>query len=126
MSLDVQVRTGNLRLGDEQKQRIQHQLGTLEKRLANFDEPLARLTLREHNARRTITADLKITPGPKLDEIVSHQEAETPDHAVRLAVEDVERQLERFFSALRGEQTFGVPSRRLPSEQRPHPLPAKS
>lgn len=51
--------------------------------------------------------------------LISHQGAETVDRAVRIAVEDVERQLEREHAMQRGEPSFGVPSRRLPSNLRP-------
>jgi hypothetical protein len=36
-------------------------------------------------------------------------------------VKDIERQLERRHAQQRGEHSFGVPSRRLPRELRPHP-----
>jgi ribosome-associated translation inhibitor RaiA len=125
MPLEVQLHTGDVRLGDEQERRIRHHLETIEKRLANFQEPVAKVTLRAHEAQRRITVDLQIVTSPKTEELISHQQAETPEHAVRLAVEDVERQLERRYSALRGESTYGVPSRRLPKQLRPHPLPEK-
>jgi hypothetical protein len=38
---------------------------------------------------------------------------------VRLAMADVERQLERQHAVQSGEPSFGVPSRRLPTELRP-------
>jgi ribosome-associated translation inhibitor RaiA len=121
MALEVQLHTGDLELGEDQERRIRHQLEMLGERLTHFSEPTAYLTLRDHPQQRRVTVDLRAILGPRGNELVSHQAAETAEHAVRLAIEDVERQLERFLADLRGEPTYGVPSRRLPDELRPNP-----
>ena len=51
--------------------------------------------------------------------MVSHNSGETAEQAARLAIEDVERQLERYMATLRGEPAFGTPSRREPRDLRP-------
>jgi hypothetical protein len=43
---------------------------------------------------------------------------------VHLAIEDLERQLERRLAGQRGEPTYGVPSRRLPKQLRPSSAPS--
>jgi ribosome-associated translation inhibitor RaiA len=122
MALTIQMHTGDEPLAERQRERIDHHLRRLEQRLTHFPEPTATLTLRQHQAQRRVTVDLRVELGPMAGELVSHQAAEMPEHAVRLAVEDAERQLERRLSTQRGEPTFGVPSRRLPRGERPHPL----
>ena len=59
--------------------------------------------------------------GDRLLMTVENRAAETADRAAFLAVKDMERQMERELSAMRGEHTYGVPSRRLPEELRPNP-----
>jgi ribosome-associated translation inhibitor RaiA len=119
MTLATNVRAHGITLTDAERQRIDHHLAAIEKRLQHRPEPSATLVLEEHRSRRVIEANLRIQLGPLGDHVVSHQNAETVDKAVRLAVEDVERQIERRSATQRGEPTFGVPSRRLPSSQRP-------
>lgn len=121
MALDVHMNTGNVRLDEAQERRIRRYLQALERRLPHAREPRAEITLREHEAPRRITVDLRVMIAPKTNELVSHQSAETAAHAVRLALEDIERQLERRLATLRGEPAYGVPSRRLPKHLRPNP-----
>jgi hypothetical protein len=121
MALNVEIHTGGEPLGEQQEHRVRRHLRRLEGRLVHFPEPMAILTLRRQRAPRRVTVDLRVELGPMAGELVSHQAAETPDHAVRLAVEDAERQLERRLATQRGEPTYGVPSRRLPKESRPNP-----
>jgi hypothetical protein len=121
MALNVEIHTGDEPLGKQQDDRVRRHLRHLEERLVHFPEPEAVLTLRRHPDQRRVTVDLRVELGPMAGELISHQAAETPDHAVRLAVEDAERQLERRLATQRGEPTYGVPSRRLPKEARPHP-----
>jgi hypothetical protein len=71
-----------------------------------------------------VAVDLRLELGPLGSHLISHQAAETADRAVRLAVEDVERQLERQLAVQRGEPSFGVPSRREPTSLRPSKLAA--
>ncbi len=108
-------------LTDAQERRIRRHLGALEHRLEKRPEATALLALEEHRARRQVEADLHVRLGPLGPSLVSHQAAETADRAARLAVEDVQRQLERQVARQRGEPTFGVPSRREPARLRPGP-----
>lgn len=120
MTLDIQLHNGSIELGADQEDRIMRKVRSLDQRLAKFPTPLATLRLREQGQQRRIDVDLRVLLVPHGQHIVSHQSAETADHAVRLAVEDVERQLERHIDSLRGDATFGVPSRREPRSERPH------
>ncbi len=120
MTLEAKLDVHGFTLTDEEERRIRHQLGSLERRLSQRPEPTARLALERHVARRQVEVDLRVELGPLGPTLISHQLAEMPDHAVRLAVEDVERQLERHVASQRGESTFGVPSRREPESLRPH------
>jgi hypothetical protein len=80
--------------------------------------------LTRHRDQRQVEVDLRVQLGTLGSHLISHQGAETVDRAVRLAVEDVERQLERQHAVQRGEPSFGVPSRRLPSTLRPANVPS--
>jgi|GEM_PF-1839265 len=119
MTLNVQMNTKGIEIKPEVQQKIQHHLDRLEERLVNFAEPMAVLKISEEGTPKRLTVDLRVDLGNRPGELVSHHSEATPEHAVRLAFEDVERQLERQLSAMRGEDTFGVPSRRLPKELRP-------
>jgi ribosome-associated translation inhibitor RaiA len=121
MALEVQLETRRCELSEAEVARIRNQLRGLERRLEHFPEPTAMLVVEEHEAQRRVTVELRVQLGPLAGHLISHQTAETPDRAVRLAVDDVERQLERRLATQRGQPTFGVPSRRLPEELRPRP-----
>jgi ribosome-associated translation inhibitor RaiA len=121
MTMQIELRTRNCPLSPQEEKRVRHQLDALGHRVEQFPEPHATLDLKEHGTQRRVTADLRLQLGPQAQHLISHQAAETPDHAVVLAVQDVERQLERVLSSMRGDAAFGVPSRREPVEQRPHP-----
>ena len=122
MALEIRMETQRCPLDPAEEQRIRRQLQGLERRLVHFGFPLATIVLDEHQPRRTVTADVRLELTPDTPPLVSHQHAETPDKVVRLAVDDLKRQLERRLSTQRGEPTYGVPSRRLPESLRPHPL----
>ncbi|MCC6791456.1 MAG: HPF/RaiA family ribosome-associated protein [Thermomicrobiales bacterium] len=119
MALEIQMHTTNVVITPAQQERIDRQFESIERRLSDAPDPVARLTLKSQDEQRVVTADLRITLGTKAMELISHQSAEKPDHAVRLALEDAERQLERLRSQQRGEPAYGVPSRRLPKHLRP-------
>ena len=123
MTLETTLRTHSITLSDAERERIDHHMARLDQRLKHRPAPTAVLVLEEHRNRRQIEANLRVQVGPLGDHLVSHQTAETVDRAVRLAVEDVERQIERKVATQRGEPTFGVPSRRLPASQRPAQKP---
>jgi ribosome-associated translation inhibitor RaiA len=99
--MNTTLRTEQVTLSKLQEQRILHRLHALGRRLQHFPEPKAELVLRSRPTQRHIAADLRVQLGPLAAHLISHQQAETADHAARLAVEDVERQLERRLASLR-------------------------
>ena len=119
MALATNVRTIGFSLNEIEERRLLHQLENLERRLVHHPEPSAALVLTQHRGRRQVEVDLRIELGPLGSRLISHQQAETADQAVRQAVEDVERQLERRLAGQRGEPSFGIPSRRQPTALRP-------
>lgn len=122
MALQIRLTTNGMTLSPTEQMRIERQLQKLnEQELANRPEPQAAVVLRQHASQRQVDVDLRIQLGPLGRHVVSHQTAATPDQAVRLAVDDLKRQLERLRAAQAGESTYGVPSRRLPKQLRPHP-----
>jgi ribosome-associated translation inhibitor RaiA len=119
MALETIIRATGMSLSGDVEARVQHQLSALDRRLAHHPAPKAWLVLTRHREQRQIEVDLRVELGPLGSHLVSHQAAETVDRAVRLAVDDAERQLERVHAVQRGEPSFGVPSRRLPRSLRP-------
>ena len=120
MTLSIQVDLQGFTLSEVDQRRMRSHLRSLERRLKNRSEPAAVLVLREHADQRRVEADLRIELGPLGPTLVSHQAAETPDLAIKRAVEDVERELERQGAEQHGDASFGVPSRREPRRLRPH------
>ena len=121
MTLGITLETHDCPLSADEERHIRHHLERLGERLSHFPEPMATVVLKRHELQRQVEVALRVELGPLGEHLISHQAGETPIHAVRLAVEDVERQLERRLSQKRGEHTYGVPSRRLPKAERPHP-----
>lgn len=119
MALERIIRKHGLTWNDVDEGRIHHHLDRLEQRLVHHPEPTAVLAFTSHRATRRIGLHLRVQLGPLGSHLVSRQSAETADQVVRMAVKDIERQLEREHAEQRGEATFGVPSRRLPAELRP-------
>jgi ribosome-associated translation inhibitor RaiA len=106
-----------LELSGTETRRITHQLGKLERRLIHHPDPAITVALERHAAQRNVQANLRLQLAPLGGHLVSHQSAPTIDRAVRLGVADLERQ----HAQQRGHSTYGVPSRRLPAQLRPHP-----
>jgi ribosome-associated translation inhibitor RaiA len=117
--MPVELHTPKTELSQDSEKRIQRHIAGLERRLVNFPTALISLTVRDRTTERRHTVDLRVNLGVDGDVLVSHQSGESAEHATRLAVEDVERQLERYVSGLRGEAAFGTPSRREPRDLRP-------
>ena len=115
METELILRSGHL--SDVERERIDRQLASLAKRLQKFPDPRIEVAI-EAMPRRT-DVDLRVSLGPLGGHLISHQSAETSDVAVKSAVDDAKRQLERRLATQRGEPTYGVPSRRLPQELRP-------
>ncbi len=123
MTLKITIQHGGF-LNRTERTRIWRRVGSLDRRLVHFSEPSATLVLEELEQQRRVTADLRVAFGHRGATLVSHQSAETTGWATKLAVEDVERQLERRLARQRAQPTYGVPSRREPEALRPHPLPS--
>ena len=116
--MPFEIHTPKTNLGPDSEHRIQRHIAGLERRLVKFHNPNGRLTVKDRPTERRHTADLVLDLGVDGVELVSHHAGESAEHAARLAIEDVERQLERYVSTLRGEASFGTPSRREPKELR--------
>lgn len=121
--MPVELHTPKTELSQDSEKRIQRHVAGLERRLVNFPTALISLTVRDRATERRHTVDLRVNVGVDGDVLVSHQSGDSAEHATRLAVEDVERQLERYVSGLRGEAAYGTPSRREPRDLRPGAQP---
>jgi len=73
---------------------------------------MAALLIEWHADRRQVGVRLRVRLGHLGPHYLGRQVAGTADHAVRLATEDVTRQLARERARRRGEPAYGVPSRR--------------
>ncbi len=122
MTLSIQLSVDGTKLDEEAEAKIQRMLEHFGRRVSHYSEPKAVARFQSHGDQRTTEVDLRIELGSHAGELISHQSAPTADRAARLAIEDLERQLERRLSTQRGEPTYGVPSRRLPKTLRPHPV----
>ena len=121
MTLMLQLDADGVALSEGDRRRIRRRVRALERRLVHHPDPLATLVLRPAPGGREVQAALRVRLGPLGRYVVGRCTAAAVAYAVRLAAEDVERQLERRHAVQRGEPTFGVPSRRLPARLRPHP-----
>ncbi|MCC6943640.1 MAG: hypothetical protein IT335_03625 [Thermomicrobiales bacterium] len=119
MALNTEYRMRGVTLTRLEEERIDRQVKSLEKRVANFPDPRLEMAFDEQVNPRVVKVDLRLALGPLGGHLVSHQEGPSPDVASKAAIGDVKRQLERRLANQRGEATYGVPSRRLPAEQRP-------
>ena len=119
MTLNVQYHAHNFTIDPETEAKFERLFANLEKRLTHFSDPLVVVRIHEEGTPRVTSIDLRVELGSHGSELISHESAPTADHAMRLAIQDIERQLERRLSGQRGEPSFGVPSRRLPKELRP-------
>lgn len=125
MTLSIRVDLEGIEPDEIDRAQIDGILRTLERRLVARPEPHATVVLARHARQRRIDADLRIELGPLGPTLISHQNAANADLAVRRAVKDVDRELEHQVARQRGEDSYGVPSRRQPRRLRPHPLPGK-
>ena len=123
--MPVELNTPKTQLSPDSEKRIRRHVAGLERRLVKFANPLITITIKDRVTERRHTADIRVQLGVDGVELVSHNDGESAEHATRLAIEDVERQLERYMSTLRGEATYGTPSRREPRDLRPGTHPAE-
>lgn len=117
--MSTELLTPKTHLSPDAEKRVQRYLDGLERRLTKFHNHTVTLTVRDRSTERRFTADALVALGVDGVELVSHNNGETAEQAARLAVEDIERQLERYVATLRGEPSFGTPSRREPKDLRP-------
>ena len=113
--------TGN-HLTPLEEERIQRHSKSLEKKDREVSQPSHGTCNRRTDSPAGVRVDLRLALGPLGGHLVSHQDGPSADVAVKAAIDDVKRQLERRLANQRGESSFGVPSRGLPSELRPHPV----
>jgi ribosome-associated translation inhibitor RaiA len=117
--MPIDLKTPKTTLSPDSEKRIARHLERLERRLVNFNNAEVDVTVRDRATERRYTADIHLRPGVDSTDLICHEQGDTPEQAVRLAAEDIERQLERYISTLRGEPAYGTPSRREPRELRP-------
>ena len=106
-------------LTEVEQKRIDRSLEGIGKRLANFTNPSIDLTLASSQQPGSIDANLRVVLGVRDTTLRSSETSRTADHAVKLACDDIKRQLEKTVSELRGADTYGTPSRRNPENLRP-------
>ena len=95
MTMVRRIQTHAISLAEVENRRIQHHLDRLERRLQRYPEPIATLVVTAQQSGRRITADLRVQLGHLGEHLISHEHSDTADSAVRLATEDIERQVER-------------------------------
>lgn len=117
--MPVELNTPGTQLSPDSAKRIQRHIAGLERRLVKFANPLITITVKDRTTERRHTADVRVNLGVDGVELVSHNEGASAEQAARLAIEDVQRQLERYVANLRGKPAFGTPSRREPRDLRP-------
>jgi ribosome-associated translation inhibitor RaiA len=106
-------------LTEVEQKRIDRSLEGIGKRLANFTNPSIDLTLASSQQPGSINATLRVVLGVRDTTLRSSETSRTADHAVKLACDDIKRQLEKTVAELRGADTYGTPSRRNPEHLRP-------
>lgn len=106
-------------LNDVERKRVDRSLESLAKRLDNFSNPQIDLTIERAKQSGSVDATIKVVLGVRDTILRSTETARTADHAVKLACDDIKKQLERTVSDLRGMDTYGTPSRRNPEHLRP-------
>jgi len=106
-------------LSELEQKRIDRTLESLSKRLDNFTNPEIDLTLEKAKVAGSVDATLRVVLGVRDTTLRSTETSRTADNAVKLACDDVKKQLERVVADLRGADSFGTPSRRNPEHLRP-------
>lgn len=96
----------------EEERRIEHHIDAFAPRVKHYPEPRVHFVLDRHQRAPHATVESRLQLGPLGPSLVSHQQGASFDQAVKHAIEDLERQLERHLAKQRGEPSFGVPSRR--------------
>lgn len=119
MAVSPTITNRSVDISEVEQKRVDHSLDSLAKRLASFANPSIELTIDDAELAGSIEASLRVMLGVRDIVLRSTQTSRTTDHAVKLACDDIKRQLERSLSVLRGDATYGTPSRRNPEHLRP-------
>ncbi len=106
-------------LSDVEQKRIDRTLESVAKRLDKFANPEIDLTLEKSTLAGSVDATLRVVLGVRDTTLRSTETSRTADNAVKLAADDVKKQLERVVADLRGADSYGTPSRRNPEHLRP-------
>ena len=106
-------------LTEVQQKRIDRSLESIGKRLSNFTNPTVELTLATSQQPGSVDANVRVVLGVRDTTLRSTETSRTADHAVKLACDDIKKQLEKTVAELRGADTYGIPSRRNPEHLRP-------
>jgi flavodoxin len=118
VALERKIQLTNVTLTPVEERRIERHLDRLERRLTHYPSPSVTLVLRQRPMPRQVDVDMQVHLTPGGTHLISHQTAETADHAVALAIDDVLRAYERHRSTVTHEPSYGVPSRREPRAHR--------
>ncbi len=106
-------------LSDVEQKRIDRSLEGIAKRLASFTNPSVDVTISPSKQPASVDASMRVVLGVRDTVLRSTETSRTADHAVKLACDDIKRQLEKTMADLRGADTYGIPSRRNPEHLRP-------
>ncbi len=106
-------------LSDVEQKRIDRSLEGIAKRLASFTNPSIDVTISPSKQPASVDASMRVVLGVRDTVLRSTETSRTADHAVKLACDDIKRQLEKTMADLRGADTYGTPSRRNPEHLRP-------
>ncbi|MEZ4505143.1 MAG: HPF/RaiA family ribosome-associated protein [Thermomicrobiales bacterium] len=106
-------------LSDVEQKRIDRSLEGIAKRLASFTNPSIDVTISSSKQPASVDASMRVVLGVRDTVLRSSETSRTADHAVKLACDDIKRQLEKTMADLRGADTYGIPSRRNPEHLRP-------
>lgn len=118
MALTIDLHTQGRQIKPDQERKIRRDLARLEPRLVHVPAPVVIAKLSELKVAGHYDANVRLDLGASLGELFAEHQGD-PVGAMRAAVEDLERQLERRLANRRGEASYGVPSRRLPRSLRP-------
>src|SRR5680860_1279724 len=95
--MEVQLHKRGITLTRLEEERIQRHTKSLEKRIEKFPDPRLELAIEDQAPHRGVRVDLRLALGPLGGHLISHQEGQGADVAVKAAINDVKRQLERVF-----------------------------
>lgn len=114
MAIGMLLETHDCPLTPDEERYIRQHLERLGDRLV---EPLATVVLTRHERQRQIDVALRVELAPPGEQLISHQVAGSAPRAVRLAVADVQRQLDHRLAGQPGEPAW---RRRMPRARRAH------